>query len=304
MKRLMVCFALMLCLALPCSALAERIYLIPDSDTRLLTEAELLAWDHESLGYILNEIFARHGFVFDPNRQYYPYFNSMEWYTPNENSDNSKYCYSQLSNVEWQNERLVKRVRKKMVESGNLKGGGRSVWDYFSPGFDTLNGFDFITMNPNQTLAVYSAPTASAWRGANGKACMNTNGRIYAAGWDSGWLLVMYETNYSAVRVGYVDGSTIKGGAKVSKQLSFDYEPATIIKRCTLTDDPTRTNSSITVLEPNSAVTYLKTFYGDSPWAYVETTVNNQLARGFVPLSHLYLESETDNGEDGPDGNP
>ena len=64
MKRF---FCLLLCLCLlPACALGERAYLIPDSDTRKLTESELWAWDYESLGYILNEIFARHGYNFIP----------------------------------------------------------------------------------------------------------------------------------------------------------------------------------------------------------------------------------------------
>ena len=45
-------------------AKAERVWLIEDSNTRKLTKAELWQWNYEALGYILNEIFARHGYVF------------------------------------------------------------------------------------------------------------------------------------------------------------------------------------------------------------------------------------------------
>ncbi|MBQ9307848.1 MAG: YARHG domain-containing protein, partial [Clostridia bacterium] len=34
-------------------------YLIPDSDTRVLTKEEIWKWDYESLWYLINEIFAR-----------------------------------------------------------------------------------------------------------------------------------------------------------------------------------------------------------------------------------------------------
>ena len=38
----------------------NNFYIIPDSDSRLLTEDELWDWQYEALGYIYNEIFARH----------------------------------------------------------------------------------------------------------------------------------------------------------------------------------------------------------------------------------------------------
>ena len=58
-----LCLVLLLVLAAQ-TALADRLYLIPDSDTRRLTEDELWQWDRESLSFIFNEIFARHGYVF------------------------------------------------------------------------------------------------------------------------------------------------------------------------------------------------------------------------------------------------
>lgn len=290
MKRLTVCLALLLCLALPCAALAERSYLIPDSNTRLLTEDELWEWDYESLGYILNEIFARHGYNFIPGEKYDYYFRCMPWYTPNADSDNQRACYSQLTTVEWKNEELVKQVRAQMRSVDFYNTAGKSVWDYFSTGFDTLQGFEFTTMQPNQKLAVYSAPSAGSWRGADGKALVNTNGNVFAAGWENGWLLVMYETNYSSVRVGYIDGSTIHGGTSVNTMLQFEYQNATVTGRCTLTDDPARTNSAMAILNEGSQVTYLTTFFNNSSWAYVETIVDGKLARGFVPSNCLSID--------------
>ena len=108
---------MLLAAALPMGALAaqkKRAYIIPDSDTRLLTYEELWQWDYESIGYIFNEIFARHGYNFIPGNQYDNYFRTRPWYTPNADPDNSAACYSQLSDVEWQNERLCKDVRAEM----------------------------------------------------------------------------------------------------------------------------------------------------------------------------------------------
>lgn len=65
MKRMLLSALLGMVLAciMP-AALASGInnyFIIPDSDTRLLTEEELWGWQYEAVGYIYNEIFARHG---------------------------------------------------------------------------------------------------------------------------------------------------------------------------------------------------------------------------------------------------
>lgn len=278
---------LLCCLMLPCAATAELAYLIPDSDSRQLTEAELWEWDYESLGYILNEIFARHGYNFIPGEKYDYYFSCMPWYTPNENPDNQAACYSQLSAVEWYNEHLVKEVRATMRATKNYNPGGKSVWDYFSTGFDTLQGFDYVELRKNQQLAVYSAPGASSWRGANGKASVSTNGHVWAAGWESGWLLVMYETNSGSVRVGYVDSAKLKGNVPVNNILTFEYKAATVTGRCVLTDDPARTNSAIVTLGEGASVTYLTTYFNNNAWDYVETAVDGKVVRGFIPAGKL-----------------
>ena len=297
MRRLATCLALLLCLTLPCAALAELSYLIPDSDSRLLTREELWQWDYESLGYILNEIFARHGYNFIPGEKYDYYFRCMPWYTPNADSDNQRACYSQLTAVEWKNEQLVKDVRAEMRAAKNYNTDGKSVWDYFSAGFDTLQGFSYVALPGDQKMPVYSAPSASSWRGANGKAAVSTNGNIYAAGWESGWLLVMYETNSGSVRVGYVNNNDFRGSVSVNNLLSFEYREASVTSRCTLTDDPARTNSAIATLMPGDQVTYLTTYFNSMPWDYVETVVNGQVARGFVPSGCLNVDQIVESTE-------
>lgn len=290
MKRFL---CLLLCLAmLPVCALGERAYLIPDSNTRKLTTEELWTWDYESLGYILNEIFARHGYNFIPGEKYDYYFRCMPWYTPNANPNNQEACYSKLSSVEWANEHMIKKVRQDMRSLGTTNDGAQSVWDFFSSGFDTLQGFEYVEMKAGQKLAVYSAPSKSSWRGANGKAMVSTSGIVWAAGWESGWLLVMYETNSGSVRVGYVSGDDIKGTVSISKRLSFDYTPATLIRRAELTDDPARCYTTITTLDKGASVTYLTTFFNSSAWDYVETTVGGKTVRGFIPAGCLDITRE------------
>lgn len=287
MKRLLALLLLLSFTLAPLSALAERDYLIRDSDTRELTEQELWSWTRESLGYILNEIFARHGYVFEAGGKYERYFKTMPWYAPNQDPDNSRACYSQLTSVEWRNESLVKSVYNQMVALGTRNEGAQSVWDGYSSGFDTLQGFEYVKMPAVQTLNVYSCPSAQSWRGAKGKAQVSTNGRVFAAGWENGWLLVMYETNHNSVRVGYVDGQAIRGNVPLDTMLFFDYAPATVNRACALTDDPAKSNQTIRQLAVGEQVTYLTAFFNRTAWAYIETTADGLPVRGFIPADAL-----------------
>lgn len=277
-------------LLLPTAALASRLYIIPDSDTRKLTESELWEWDYESLGFIFNEIFARHGYNFIPGGKYDNFFSTLAWYTPNSNPDNTAACYPKLSSVEWYNEHLAKEVRAQMRAQGTTNPKGKHYLDYVSPDrFDVLSGFTLTKLKAGQKLSVYAAPSRNAYRGANGKAMVSTNGSVYVAGWESGWLLVMYETNSGAVRVGYVEGSAIKGNVD-ARSLTFAYTPVTLASGASLTDDPATRSSSIRTLRAGDTVTYLSTFQNRDVWAYVETTVDGKAVRGFLPADALSIE--------------
>ena len=289
MRRILA--LLLVLLLLPAAALAERMYILPESDTRLLTWDEVAAWDYESLGYAFNEIFARHGYDFIPGGEYEYYFETKPWYVANGTNNNQRDCYSKLNRTEWLNYELIKDVRAYKKAYGDS---GLSIWDAFSTGFDTLQGFQYIELRANQKLAVYSAPSKSAWRGANGKAMVNTNGAIYAAGWESGWLLIMYETNQGSVRVGYVKAGDIRGGVPMDLNLSFSYDTATVQESCTLTDDPARTGSAITTLQPGTSVTWLTRFYNNSAWDYVEVNVDGKTARGFIKVGSLDIQRSAD----------
>ena len=290
--RRLISLALCMLLLAP-AALADQSYLIPDSNTRHLTEAELWEWDYESLGFVFHEIFARHGFIFNPGGQYYYYFNCMPWYKPNTHvTIETQRAYYGCSQLEIENVQLIKKVRSDMRAKGTDNPNGRSVWDHFSTGFDVLQGFEYISVKANQRWPVYSAPSTSAWRGAGGKAMVNTTGYVYAAGWENGWLLLMYETNNGSVRVGYTRSTDMKQAPSANlPYLSFDYSTATVNRQCSLTDDPARCFEAITSLRQGQKVTYLTTFFNRQPWAYVETTVNGTVVRGFIPASALDVVS-------------
>ncbi len=273
--------ALMVCVS---SALADRMYVLPESSAHELTWEEVAEWDYESLGYAFNEIFARHGYVFIPGEKYDYYFSSMPWYTPNADSNNQRAVYPYVSEVEWTNYHLIKEVREYKLLYGDC---GASIWDSYSSGFDTLVGFEYIQLRANQLLPVYSTPSTASWRGANGKAAVSTNGAIYSAGWENGWLLVMYETNSGSVRVGYVNGSDIRGGVPMDTALTFDYTSAVLTEAAVLTDDPAKLGTAIATLPAGTQVTFLTSFFNRSAWNYIETTVNGQCVRGFVAAGSL-----------------
>lgn len=291
MKKLIVSIlALALCLLMTTAALADRMYVLPDSSIRKLSREEVEMWDYESLGYAFNEIFARHGYNFIPGQHYDYYFSAMPWYTPNEDPRNEVAVYPYVSNIEWYNYDLIKEVRAYKKNND----WGLSIWDNFSFGFEALQGFEYVELRSGQVFPVYSAPSTAAWRGANGKSEVSTNGAIYAAGVESGWLLMMYETNNGSVRVGYVDVNRIKGSLPVNTLLDFSYDPATVTEKCNLTDDPARTGSAICTLKPGTTVTYLTRFYNHTAWDYVETTANGKVARGFIPSGCLDIDMGAD----------
>ncbi len=290
---------LIISLALPAVSLAEKNwkYIVPDSDTRYLTYDELWGWDYESLGYIFNEIFARHGYNFEIGGKYYNYFMSRPWYTPNANPDNSAACYPHLSAVEWANEKLCKTVRAEMRAAGTRNQNGKHYLDYVENGYiDVLSGFKNMPLTSGQKLPVYSAPSESSWRGANGKAAVSTNGSVYVAGRENGWVLLMYETNSGSVRVGY--SKNVKG-AKNVPELRFEYRPMVCVESFALTDDPVNYSTNIRLVEAGETVTYLTSFQNSSEYVYVETTVGGKTVRGFLPINALELSEDDGEEENG-----
>ncbi len=295
MKRILCLLTALMLLVPVFPAAGESAYLIADSSVRALTEGELWGWNYEALGYIFNEIFARHGYVFISGGAYDQYFRRQSWYRPNADSNNQRACYPQLSNLEWNNVNLVKQVRADMRSSGNYNPGGKSIWSVYRGSYvDTLSGFTGVSLKANQNLAVYSAPSRSSWRGANGKASVGTNGNIWAAGYDGNWLLIMYETNRGGVRVGYIDCGQLSGKAPSLPALGFSRVTATVQYPVTLTDDPDRTTTAILTLSAGDRVTFLTNFYNRSVWAYVETYVNGCTVRGFLPADSVALTGMTD----------
>lgn len=299
MKKILTWLCVVCLLALvPLSGLADLQYFL-ESDTRRITESELWEWDRESLSFMFNEIFARHGFTFDVGGKFYNWFNSQPWYINTPKVDDQT-AYNRTTNLEWDNYHTIKKVIAQMEAVGHPtrkpRGSSLKSWtDYAPPGNWSLSGFTYVSLKGQQNFAVYSAPSASSWRGANGKAQVSTNGAVWASGWENGWLQVFYETNNGAIRVGFVDGSKIKGGTGAIGYLNFAYLSTRLTANATLTDDPIKQNTTIATLSSGTTVTYLSTAvnqYGQA-WDYIETTVGGKTARGYIVSGCLDLPADS-----------
>lgn len=290
MKKLLipVC-VLLLCLLSATAAFADRTYILPESDTRALTWAEIDAWDYQSLGFAYWEIYARHGLSFDSDPTLKDFFLARPWYYPDPYlTDRSQI---QLSAREQHNLQQIANCRNRKV----IYDSGRNIFDSTNGIFPILNGFREVTIGGNKVMPVYSAPSTYAWRGANGKAECSSNGYIFTKGYENDWMLIMYETNAGAYRVGYVQPKKVVNRPPVAEQLEFEYSKVKVLKRCVLTDDPNLFSTSIATLNAGTQVTYLCRFQcSKNSLDYIEVKVNGKTARGFVRAGCLDVPEDED----------
>jgi len=297
MKKLLA-FLLALAIILPCgmmltsNAKADMLYIIPDSNTRELTYDELWDYQYDTLMFAFNEIYARHGYKFNTGSRCYNWFTQMPWYHANESESptNHRATYSQCSKIENANVDLIKRVRRDMKDAGTTNPQGKGMPTPPARNLDNITGFVFLSgMKTGQKFKVFSAPSEASFRAANGKAQVSSNGAIYGMGWENGWLLIMYETNNGQCRIGYINN--IRGNIPSLPQLSLSRVSCRVLQNTSLTDDPAKSGNPIATLQEGTTVTYLTTMYNSGAWDYIETTINGQTARGFVPSGILDIDT-------------
>lgn len=289
-KRIVLVFLALLCTLTVLSAAADVQYIFPDSNTRKLTWEEVEAWNNEALNIGFNEIWARHGYVFKSGGACDRWFSQQEWYHPITSGTNEKNVLPKASKLEWENYHLIKDVMA-YKRSYELQNEGKKL-PMPPQSFDLLSGFQYVELKTEQKFPVYSAPSASSWRGANGKASVSTNGRIYAYGQENNWLMIMYETDASsnAVRVGWINLAELKGKASLPGAVRFDNIRMTLDQTVFVTDDPVG-QTPMTTLNAGTQVTWLSTFYSNYHiWDYIEFNLNGQRARGFVMSGYLQTE--------------
>lgn len=135
---------------------------------------------------------------------------------------------------------------------------------------------------------VYTAPSESAYRCANGRATCDTNSAMDDAGFVSGWLMVRYETNKGGCRVGFIPPKYVKG-YKSSMYPHFGYIEATALDTIYVTDNPMVHGTSFAMLEAGETFHILSKYdyykKNGLEWWYIECTVDGQLAYGFIELN-------------------
>ena len=295
MRRILCAWmALGLLLALPTGVRADSASLIKDSASRVPTPEELGQWDYESLGYILNEILARHGYCFPAGSPYDNYFRCQDWYEPAADGDNYAHVYGKLSDTEWESVAAVKEARRQRRADGKVNGGGKSYLEEFRPHFTALQGFTAVSLGASQPL--YSAPTEASYRGNGSLAAVSADRPLYICGEVEDWLLVMQDNYYGGTQVGYIRKDSVRGVPDMPR-LTFAWRSAAMASDANLVDDPATGAGVILSLRAGSLVTYLTTFYSLSAWDYVETIGNGMLMRGFVPHGTLLIDSTQDDRE-------
>lgn len=90
-------------------------YILPQSSARLLTESDLSGLSLQEVNYAKNEIYARHGRMFN-SRELQDYFNSQSWYSGTVSPE--AFSESVLSDVEKQNAQFLSNAEYAMDPNG------------------------------------------------------------------------------------------------------------------------------------------------------------------------------------------
>lgn len=77
-------------------------FIFPNSDTELLDQRDVRRLSDSDLRYAINEIYARHGYIFHKN-ELNEYFGQFDWYTPEIPADefSAGDCFNQIEKQNW-----------------------------------------------------------------------------------------------------------------------------------------------------------------------------------------------------------
>ena len=147
---------------------------------------------------------------------------------------------------------------------------------------------------------MYSAPSDTSFRAANGKALLSTNDWVQVFFEEDGYLLVQYAISRHQYRIGYIKADAVSNLSEVAEIGSWANYPAQVLRTSTLTDDPLNSCGAVMTLTAGQQVTYLGQL--GQEWAFVgTTTAQGQRIRGFVELSELNV-TRPDDAEDNLNG--
>lgn len=159
----------------------------------------------------------------------------------------------------------------------------------------------YAKLAAGKQYAVYSAPSDTSFRAANGKALLSTNDWVQVFFEEDGYLLVQYAISRHQYRIGYIKADAVSNLSEVAEIGSWANYPAEVLRTSSLTDDPLNSCGAVMTLQQGQQVTYLGQL--GLEWAFVETTTaQGKQIRGFVELSNLNVTLPTDTTGDGING--
>ena len=140
------------------------------------------------------------------------------------------------------------------------------------------------------TLPVYSAPSESAWRAANGKASVSLKGPTWVLAViqnaEGVWTCIEYSVSERTSRIGYVRSNVLP----LSDMQTFANLPMRTTMATTLTDDPDVSQYPQKQLPAGAEVTVLADY--NMYYAYVQSEINGKTFCGFIPLRALAPEAD------------
>lgn len=143
-----------------------------------------------------------------------------------------------------------------------------------------------VKFTGGKKYAVYTGPGEKFLRAADGKAAVSTNDWVQVFGVEDGWAMIQYDLSSEQMRIGWIDARALPQNAGVDA-LHFNDQPVVTVDAVSLTDDPLKSRTPLTVLQKGQQVTWLATL---GNWAYVQD--DQSWVRGFVPLTAISEDAE------------
>jgi len=144
----------------------------------------------------------------------------------------------------------------------------------------------------NQRYAVYSAPDEEAYRAANGKASVSTNGEIFVFGKTVDWLLIQYAIDAKRTRIGYIKAPDLAANADIP-ELDFTEQKMMVVDSAYLTDNLFDSSDILTMLPAGETVIQLGTL-GEK--AYVEYNRMRGFMVSYALSEHSFYFPEDEKG--------
>lgn len=155
-------------------------YVFPNSDTQYLSEEEVRAKNTEDLALGRNEIYARHGYIFqDP--AFREYFENKPWYVGTMTGD--QFDPSVFNEYENANLDLILRVEEEMTN-----GTAEPSVDYTGSYIDgTGNDYNHVVMTQNGNMVSYEWYTGDVYQCSEEGLQINEDGSVSGVYWNF-WL--------------------------------------------------------------------------------------------------------------------